>query len=119
MLMLLALVLALHLSASADRAPPPARRFRALWNQPWTEACQSHLPLPSGPMDARASGGAALRELRGHRDDDVVRWAAALLADHPALAGVPDGSEESGSVNRLVGDAIKLTMLTTKFEVQL
>jgi hyaluronoglucosaminidase len=57
MLMLLALVLALHLSASADRAPPPARRFRALWNQPWTEACQSHLPLPGSPINISAWTG--------------------------------------------------------------
>jgi hypothetical protein len=45
-------------------------------------------------MDGRAGGDAALRELGGHGDDNVVQRAAALLADHPALAGVPDDNEE-------------------------
>ena len=35
---------------------------------------------------ARAGGGAALRELGGHGDDDVARRAAAVLAEHPMLA---------------------------------
>jgi hypothetical protein len=43
---------------------------------------------------ARAGGGAAMRELGGHGDDDVVQRAAALLADHPALAGMLDDNEE-------------------------
>jgi hypothetical protein len=106
--------------------------FRALRNQPWTEECQSHLPLPGGPMDARGRWRRAARaegkihrvdpefgstltvsnrdsqsnrwvnwkvmgqpcEFQVHGDGDVVRWAAALLADHPALVGVPDENEE-------------------------
>ena len=31
--------------------------FRALWNQPWTEECQSRLPLPGGPINISAYTG--------------------------------------------------------------
>jgi hypothetical protein len=36
-------------------APPP--RFRALWNQPWTEQCQPIAPLPGGPVNISAFAG--------------------------------------------------------------
>ena len=33
------------------------QHFRALWNQPWTEECQSRLPLPGGPINISAWAG--------------------------------------------------------------
>eukprot|EP01050_Picozoa_sp_SAG11_P010478 SAG11_NODE_1050_length_6025_cov_5.835974_2_plen_795_part_00 len=40
---------------SVNNAEQP--RFRALWNQPWTEECQSRLPLPGGPINISAYTG--------------------------------------------------------------
>jgi hypothetical protein len=43
-------------SKTDDDDEPPPRRFRALWNQPWTEECQSRLSLPGGPINISAWG---------------------------------------------------------------
>jgi hypothetical protein len=42
---------------TAAARPPATPRFRALWNQPWTEQCQPITPRPGGPVNISAFAG--------------------------------------------------------------